>query len=278
MSQQSRARTKRYNLFETNTIENLSKDDFALDSTCRICLLDLDEDVEKNKLREDCAVVLFYGEENTSYKLMDIWEQLSRETIGPTIAACNLSLEQDVSSAFENISYTAPPLKWAQLRSVPFIMSYVRGWPDNIYTGNFNIDPIRKFVKEQACYRRTQAPAPSTQQQAMSSKQQQKQPEQPTQGVGPSQQPRFSFGGGPGPSQQQPGGFFGGQAQQQQPQGFNFSGGTAQPQTFGGSAQYSADSDISQGGQCPQPEQSTEVPVNFSKGGGRGGKKGRGKR
>jgi len=128
-------------VFAQNSVLKLTSNDFKLDTPERISLR-----------KDECTIVLFYGNNNESNQLAKLWSQVAQETVGPTMAACNLVEEKKVATAMMEIkSMGSHPFHWASMRGYPFILDYRGGWPVAFYNGDRSVQAMLDWVMTLAC-------------------------------------------------------------------------------------------------------------------------------
>ena len=138
--------TRSFALFTSDSVDQLTKDDFLLEEAeelpmgCPVCL--------RNK---ECIAVLFYGQNRESLDLMLIWEYVAQQVVGVSMGACNLALEKEVAKAFSELPEKVPPLSWARLQGIPFILVYSKGWPKAFYNGDRGVQPLSDYLMQLAC-------------------------------------------------------------------------------------------------------------------------------
>ena len=127
--------------FSQRSVLQLSADYFALDSSVPIGL--------KYK---NCMIVLFYAENAESRNLAQIIAITANESVGTLFAACNLAHETQIANAFRKLRESGSnPLRWASLRTVPFILTYRDGWPVAFYNGERAVQAILDWSLTLAC-------------------------------------------------------------------------------------------------------------------------------
>lgn len=128
-------------LFAQQAVQQLTSRAFAIDAKEKIAL--------KNR---DCTLILFYGENTESRRLLNIWNTAASQTAGPIFAAVNLSMERDLATSFtELLSEGGHPFHWAGLQGIPFILVYRNGWPVAFYNGERAVQPIIDYALTLAC-------------------------------------------------------------------------------------------------------------------------------
>ncbi len=99
-----------------------------------------------------CVLVLFYVENDESYKLLDIWSTVSSKVPGPTWAACNLILNPRIAKTFQELANKGHnPYKNFTLNSIPVIIVYNGGEPVGYYNGDLTVQKIAEFSLTLAC-------------------------------------------------------------------------------------------------------------------------------
>lgn len=127
-------------LFAQDAVKKLTTDDFELDSSTKI-----------NLVHKDCTLVLFYTNNTESKNLFQIWSEAAKEVAGPVFASVNLLQEKQVAKAFTKLNMTAGSLKWAALRTIPFILVYHNGWPVAFYNGQRSVQALIDYSLALAC-------------------------------------------------------------------------------------------------------------------------------
>ena len=135
-------------MFTSDSVEQLTKEDFLLEeaeelnmaTACPVCLQ-----------KKECIAVLFYGQNRESLDLMLIWEYVAQQVVGVSMGACNLALEKEVAKAFSELPEKIPPMSWARLQGIPFILVYSKGWPKAFYNGDRGVQPLADYLMQLAC-------------------------------------------------------------------------------------------------------------------------------
>lgn len=128
-------------IFAQNSVRKLTSEDFRLDSDNLITLK-----------TDTCTIVLFYGNNAESNALAKIWSQVAQESVGASIAACNLSEERRIANAMTEIKgMGSHPFHWASMRGYPFILDYRGGYPVAFYNGDRSVQAILDWVMTLAC-------------------------------------------------------------------------------------------------------------------------------
>ena len=123
-------------LFSPGSVRQLRESDFHLDTKELICL----------KI-EDTIIVLFYGDNQESERLCEIWQDASTEAINMYYGACHLGLERRVTENFKRLNEDPNhPHYWARLQGWPFILVYRRGWPKAFYNGQRATQPLIDYA------------------------------------------------------------------------------------------------------------------------------------
>lgn len=128
-------------LFAQQAVQQLTSRSFNTDDRDKITLKS-----------PDCTLILFYGENTESRRLLNIWNMAASQAAGPHFAAVNLMLERDLAAAFTELqSNGSHSLHWAGLQGLPFIMVYRNGWPVAFYNGERAVQPIIDYALTLAC-------------------------------------------------------------------------------------------------------------------------------
>lgn len=128
-------------LFAQDAVKQLTSADFTVNKQSRIKLV-----------YEDCYLILFYGNNQESDDLLQVWQSAAAQVAGPIFASVNLFTEKAVATAFTQIrSESDNPLNWAGLRGIPFILVYRQGWPVGFYNGPRETETIIDYSLELAC-------------------------------------------------------------------------------------------------------------------------------
>ncbi len=127
-------------LFAQDSIKELTQDDFELET---------DEGI---KLRYNkCMLVLFHGNDTESLDLHQVWYSAAQQVVGPSFGSINLSSNKMLSQAFVGLNTYNSPLRWAALKTVPFIMVYQNKWPIAFYNGERSVQAIINYSLTLAC-------------------------------------------------------------------------------------------------------------------------------
>ena len=127
-------------LFGRDAVKNLNSDDFLLETTTPIQLK-----------WTDCIVILFYGDNNESKTLAQIWATAAKSVIGTIFAAANLKTNQKIAQAFVKIGESPTPYRNFKLQGYPFILAYQRGFPVGFYNGERDVQAIVDWSLTLAC-------------------------------------------------------------------------------------------------------------------------------
>jgi hypothetical protein len=112
---------------------------------------DLETDHPITIKNKDCALILFYTENQESRDLAQIWSLVSQIAPGPSYFAVNMVLYPRVAQAFTRISTVNTSLKPFELRGYPFILSYQNGWPVAFYNGERSAGTLSDWATTLAC-------------------------------------------------------------------------------------------------------------------------------
>nr|QBK90755.1 MAG: thioredoxin-like protein [Pithovirus LCPAC201] len=127
-------------LFGRDAVKNLNSDDFLLETTTPIQLK-----------WTDCIVILFYGDNNESKSLAQIWATAAKSVIGTIFAAANLKSNQKLAQAFVKIGESPTPYRNFRMQGYPFILAYQRGFPVGFYNGERDVQAIVDWSLTLAC-------------------------------------------------------------------------------------------------------------------------------
>nr|QBK90386.1 MAG: thioredoxin-like protein [Pithovirus LCPAC103] len=127
-------------VFAQEAVIMLRESDFTLSDQIPIGIYDT-----------SCILVLFYAENVESRQLAEIWWLVAQQVAGPTFAACNLKLEEQVAKAFTSLNLINGPLHWAAMKGIPFILVYQNGLPIGFYNGERAVEPIADYALTLAC-------------------------------------------------------------------------------------------------------------------------------
>jgi hypothetical protein len=128
-------------LFAQQAVQQLTSKSFNIDDRDKIGLKS-----------PNCTLILFYGENTESKRLLNVWNAAASQAAGPTFAAVNLMVEKDLATAFTELqSNGSHSLHWAGLQGIPFIMVYRNGWPVAFYNGERAVQPIIDYALTLAC-------------------------------------------------------------------------------------------------------------------------------
>ena len=123
------------------TIQRLSVSDFNIDDKDMITL--------KNN---NCMIVLFYGDNDASITLGEVFATVAQQIAGPIFASVNVSKEKDIALAFTKVrSDINHPLNWAGIREFPFILVYRSNWPVALYGGAKTVPELMNYALNMAC-------------------------------------------------------------------------------------------------------------------------------
>lgn len=90
----------------------------------------------KNK---SLCIVLFQDHSSISEKLSKIWLNLAEEVAGVNFCACDLIEEREIAQVFISTAAdeSSPYYKFSR-HSIPFILTYRNGKPQNLYSDNLD--------------------------------------------------------------------------------------------------------------------------------------------
>lgn len=128
-------------LFSNDNVRRLSSSDFAIETKEKIALK-----------WENCIIVLFYGENQESKDVIQVFSIAAQQIAGPIMGACNLIVEREVARAFTDVKgLGSHALHWASIRGYPFILTYRGGWPTAFYNGDVDVQQIVDWAMTLAC-------------------------------------------------------------------------------------------------------------------------------
>ena len=127
-------------LFGRDAVKNLGSEDFLLETTTPIQLK-----------WTDCIVILFYGDNNESKTIAQIWATAAKSVIGTIFAAANLKSNQKLAQAFVKIGESPTPYRNFRMQGYPFILAYQRGFPVGFYNGERDVQAIVDWSLTLAC-------------------------------------------------------------------------------------------------------------------------------
>jgi len=111
-------------------------------------------DFESNSVRlinKECGVILFYDASNTSQSFRSVFLGAAKEIVAPNMWAINLSIHREIAKRFLNLRQDGNDLRWAYLRSIPFILAYKNGSPKGFYNGALTVQNLRDYALTLAC-------------------------------------------------------------------------------------------------------------------------------
>lgn len=111
--------------FPKQRIQVLKTSDFSTDTTNKIW-------IEKKNL----TLVLFQDHSPQSQRSATMWENVSKKIVGVNFAACDLFEESEIAMCITNIlNDNTSPYKNIFRHSFPFIVTYMGGIPQRVFTG-----------------------------------------------------------------------------------------------------------------------------------------------
>lgn len=127
-------------LFAQNSVLPLTELDFELDTNHPITIK-----------QKECALILFYTENQESRDLAQIWSLVAQVAPGPSYYAVNMLLYPRIASAFTQIGAVNSSLRPFELKGYPFILSYQNGWPVAFYNGERSVGTLADWAMTLAC-------------------------------------------------------------------------------------------------------------------------------
>ena len=101
---------------------------------------------------DDCILVLFYEENIESYRLANVFAGAAQQVAGPTFATINVTIEHKLAETLVQLkSDENNPLRWTSLHQYPFIISYQKGQPINIYNGPLEVQALIDYSLKLVC-------------------------------------------------------------------------------------------------------------------------------
>lgn len=135
-------------LLRTREVMVMTQSDFTVDNV----------EAPINLKTDDCTIVLFYGNNQESEELGEIFAIVANDTVGPVFGSVNLFTEQNLAKIFTKLQgdITHPQHRFA-LRGYPEIIVFRKGSfdshsrPVGKYNGGYDTGLFRQFVTTQAC-------------------------------------------------------------------------------------------------------------------------------
>lgn len=121
--------------FQKQKVELLKTTDFNIDLDDKLTIK-----------RKDLCLVLFHDHSSLSTSIYAIWEKLSKSIIGITFCLCDLIEESTIATSITNISNdTTSPYKNLFNRSLPIIVSYRNGRPQDLYKDVVSESRLKRY-------------------------------------------------------------------------------------------------------------------------------------
>ena len=126
--------------FPRQAVKVLTDSDFNLDSSEPITMK-----------WSDCIIILFYGNNEESLQLAQIWQIAAQIAAGSVFAAVNLDIHPKIAEAFMRVKNTNSPYRPFAMQGYPFILTYQNGFPIGFYNGERAVQPIVDYSLTLAC-------------------------------------------------------------------------------------------------------------------------------